>query len=254
MPSRENQGFFTKPKIIAGLAIKDFEGLLTEQQARELIDVHTQYLEALRNAGINFPKTQMHCEKTVQGYKIRIIQEAFQESELVKNIVESASREQALSVVAQVLKNAEKAINYNVKTNGTFGFHLSLGNFALRNSVLYFFDTFPPMISKRQTAQIIRKHSPWPKSKIARTALSPLAFLATSEYYNPAKMINGIVVSAARLRPELKKELVELAVITGVKVLPKKVERIRKRVVASVERKGYRKAVDFAKRFVRRAK
>ncbi|MDO8647731.1 MAG: DUF6206 family protein [Candidatus Diapherotrites archaeon] len=248
----ESQGFFTSPKIAGGFAIKEYSGFLTEKQAMQLLQEHRQYLKELENAGITTAQTQMHFERTPKGCKIRIIQEAFDEKELVKQIIASSGREQALKTVGIVLQAAEKAIVYSTTKNSNFGFHPSLRNFALKKGILYYIDTFPPLVSRKQVARTIRMHSPWPKSKIARIALSPIARIAASEYYNPERMINGILASASRLRPELKKEFLEAGIRTSLRVLPKKAEKIRKLAIASIERKGYRKAVDFLKRIRRK--
>lgn len=202
-------GFFAQPvNYENGRVIKNYRGDLSSRDASKTVSQHEEYIDNLRRIGVRVPPTEMRAMLNDRGsFNLKIIQEKFNPSELAGEICINGKPREAVSVARGISREAIKFLESDMF--GKWGFHPTLRNYAFRNGDFYLFDTFPPYSSESETRRMMLRHAPNVPAKIMMGLIYPFLGAYTSEYYQPALMIGGIVGTATRLRPELEDEIRE---------------------------------------------
>jgi hypothetical protein len=198
-------GFFSKPFRVRKadkefvlklyLPVKDFSFVSS------VIRNHNEYINELKFAGISLPETTIVSRQTGKRHQLVIIQEAFREDELLRNIVKEAAFPELVRLCNQIFDDIIKFWR-GKKDSLDIGFHPTLRNYSLHDGILYYFDTFPPMLmDQKKLNMLIIKMSPF--GGLFRI-LVPAQIInrVSDEYYNLDKMFTGVVGSCCRLRPD----------------------------------------------------
>lgn len=200
-----NLGYFSKPFRVnyknQELIIKKYLPVSDDKIVKAILENHDSYISELKAIGIKIPETLIREVKTKNHSQIIIIQEAFLKEELLRNRVETSPEEDLTELCKFIFDETIKFVNNRRDPLG-IGFHPTLRNFALRDGVLYYFDSFPPMLmNQRELNKVIIRMSPF--GQIFRKIIPlKLINLVSDEYYSFEKMFTGIAGSFCRLRPE----------------------------------------------------
>jgi hypothetical protein len=198
-------GFFSKPFRIyhadKELIVKLYSPIRNNSLVSSIIKNHNDYMSELKFIGLKVPETFITTKPTGNKHQLIIIQEAFQDDELLRNRIIEASLSELTNMCFLIFDDITKFWKRK-KNSLDIGFHPTLRNYSLHDGNLWFFDTFPPMLmDQRKLNHLILKMSPyggWIKN------LVPLRFInkVTDEYYHFDKMFIGVVGSCCRLRPD----------------------------------------------------
>ena len=203
-------GFFSKPfRVVTDdgqeWVLKTYKPIGSTQLIDQIIQNHADYIDAMREIGVLIPHTEIHTRKVGNKQQLIVAQAPYKQDELVRTIMETATKEQFLKVLGMLLLDT---LNYWTNLpNQAIGFHPTLRNYALREDKLYYFDTFPPMLMPQQELNaIILEMAP---VKFRVRPFIPLSAInrVSDEYYQKDKMLIGIVGSCCRLRPEFTEEI-----------------------------------------------
>ncbi len=211
-------GFFSKPVLITegewkGKIVKSYPAQENKDLCDQIFENHTKYIEELSATGIKLPLTEMKLlQDKNDHYKIVIVQNAFDQNDLVRNqMVKAPDVDSYLKIIQKILDDTMVYIRHfgepmKVKH---IGFHPTLRNYAIKDGVPYYFDTFPPMsMTQEELEGIIPEFTPYPLPKfIKKIAIKKWLKQVTNEYYQLDKMIIGIFGSACRLRPEFAEKV-----------------------------------------------
>lgn len=208
-------GFFSKPFLIdtgdKKLIIKTYFPVKNSSLTQKILELHEDYVIELQKLGILVPETWIHVHKSRKRHQIIIAQEAFDEAELVRPIMEKADTSEFIDVLGLLLADTLKY--WKAKgDNEKIGFHPTLRNYALQDGKLHYFDTFPPMLLKQQELnRLIITMAPF-KLLLKPIIPSFLLNIVSDEYYEIEKMLTGIIGSCCRLRPEIVPEILKFSV------------------------------------------
>ena len=200
-----NLGYFSKPFRIyrngKPYFIKLYLPVRDEKFVSSIIDNHEKYLTELKYAGLKIPDTFIASRQKGKKHQIVIIQDSFDDDELLRNRILEARIGELTGLMAMVF---DEIIEYWNRKNKSveIGFHPTLRNYSLHEGELWFFDTFPPMLmDQRKLNALILRMSPY--GGLLRK-ISPLNLInkVSDEYYQLDKMLSGIVGSCCRLRPD----------------------------------------------------
>ena len=141
------QGYFAHVRFSYDdrLVQKNYHGVLSDEWSERLIAAHDRWVEALRGVGIRIPPTSMRLVESAFGARVCVTQERFAEAELAWNIVQKGSADEVIAVGHAALDAARQFADSPLY--GKVGFNPRLKNCAYRNGLLYYFDTFPPLVS-----------------------------------------------------------------------------------------------------------
>lgn len=207
-------GFFSKPfRVLIGereCVVKVYEALRSEKLTSFIFDNHDLYVYKLKSIGLNVPETEIHRVSVGNKHQLVIIQEAFMQKDLVRDLISSASVIEIEKLVSKIFDDIFIFWNHSLRDEN-IGFHPTLRNYAYNKGSLYYFDTFPPMLMKQKMLnRIIIAMSPYGKS-IKKIIPNMFINRVTDEYYQLDKMFSGVVGSCCRLRPELAKKILEFS-------------------------------------------
>ena len=205
-------GFFSAPIKIQNkqgedIILKIYKPLKNQKDLSFIMDNHEEYILKMRSLGVNIPETYAQYRKIGNKYYLLICQKAFEPTELVRTMLETAPLEKFLEIMTQIFKDILNYWQNKSKEEIAIGFHPTLRNYALRNNTLHYFDTFPPMyMPQDQINKLILKMVPLqlpvhyfiPQKQINRVS---------DEYYQLDKMIIGVIGSCCRLRPEFHEDI-----------------------------------------------
>ncbi|HXE72747.1 MAG TPA: DUF6206 family protein [Candidatus Nitrosotenuis sp.] len=201
-------GFFCRPFLAAsgphaGKVLKLYRGGRREE-AEALAQAHRLYVDKLRRLGILVPPTTMEVLAWGRGYRVQIVQEPFPIELHARTLVQRGEPAAGRAIVRGILEDALKVIGHNQATGEEIGFHPTLRNYFVRDSRFFMVDTFPPMAGGRRQVKAIVA------AQVGLGGAGPLGDwlmdLVTEEYYDPLRMLFGVLASAARLRPELAED------------------------------------------------
>jgi len=204
------QGFFSRPVLVAegpraGKVLKSYALVPSRELCDRLLRSHDLHVAQLRGIGIAVPETEMIVEEARGRCRPVILQEAFAADELVKPRIARVDLAEVLDLMEGILADALKVIHY-VQRSGDdrFGFHPTLRNYAVRGGRLYYYDTFPPMsgFSRRELERMIPRFLPVRLPAPIRWMIKPYMRTVVDEYFRPDVMLQGIVGSTCRLRPD----------------------------------------------------
>ncbi len=207
-------GYFSKPfRVYHGdraLFIKLYFPVNNQEYISHIISNHNDYIRELRNAGIKVPETIILSRKVKGKHQLVIIQDSFRDDELLRNRILSEDLEGVKRLCTMVF---DEMLEFREKKNKDIdiGFHPTLRNYCVHNNVLWFFDTFPPMLMDRKTLNrlIIRMS---PHGGFLKKIIPPaLVNKVTDEYYNIDTMFTGVVGSCCRLRPDDSEAILEFS-------------------------------------------
>ncbi|NTU41755.1 MAG: hypothetical protein HGA78_01620 [Nitrospirales bacterium] len=213
-------GFFSKPFLATsgpfiGKIVKQYHDIGDRELCAELVRVHDRYADLLRKAGISVPETEILLrEGKKRKYTIMIVQEAFPETALVRNIMLTAGLDECSRLMKGIIDDAVTVLNFmREHPEENMGFHPTLRNYAVTGEKLHYFDTFPPFClwDQRRVEKIILDFAPFPLVRHFKPFLLPFMHRVTDEYYFDDKMILGIVGSSCRLRPEFYQQFLDSA-------------------------------------------
>ncbi|HNR89269.1 MAG TPA: DUF6206 family protein [Spirochaetota bacterium] len=213
-------GFFSKPYLAtagpdAGKIIKQYHHIKKRALCEELVSIHDEYFALLRKAGISVPDTEIRLVAEKGGaHTIRIVQSAFPEAALVRNIMQAADFPLCERLMRGIIDDAVTVLVFmreNPKEN--MGFHPTLRNYSFHDERLHYFDTFPPFCrwGQRRVEEIILEFAPFGFVKYVKPLFKPFMHRVTDEYYFEDKMVLGIVGSSCRLRPEFYQRFLDSA-------------------------------------------
>ncbi|MFA5353248.1 MAG: DUF6206 family protein [Thermodesulfovibrionales bacterium] len=213
-------GFFSKPFLATsgpyqGKILKQYHDIRNRDLCVELVDVHNRYVGLLKKAGISVPATEIRFQEGTKGkYTIMIVQDAFPETALVRNIMLKAGFEECELLMRGIIDEAVTVLTFmRDHPEENMGFHPTLRNYAMTGGKLHYFDTFPPFCrwDQRQVEEIILEFAPFGFVRFLKPLARPFMHRVTDEYYFEDKMILGIVGSSCRLRPEFYQQLLDSA-------------------------------------------
>jgi hypothetical protein len=200
-----NLGYFSQPFRVRydnkEFILKLYYPVNDASLVSAMIKNHDDYIRELRAVGIRIPETVIFSRKTGKKYQLIIIQEAFSDDELMRNRMIGAS-EKGLNELCCLIFNDIVKYWKSKPDSLDIGFHPTLRNYSMKNRVLYFFDTFPPMLFRqKELNRMIMIWSPfgrWIKNIVPLKLLNRVS----DEYYQLDKMFAGVVGSCCRLRPK----------------------------------------------------
>ncbi len=207
-------GYFSRPFRVSGdsgeLIVKTFLPIGKRALVDFILHNHEQYVAELKAIGIRLPDTFITSIRHNNKQLIVIVQEPFREEELLRGIISNARLEEIKALCSLLFAEILKFF-YRDKRLQEIGFHPSLRNYALRDSKLWYFDTFPPMLmDQKKLNHIIIAMSPFGKM-IKKITPQFMINRVSNEYYFIDKMFIGIVGSCCRMHPELKDEIMEFS-------------------------------------------
>lgn len=213
---KSHLGFFSKPVlategIYAGKVVKIYPAIGRKQLADALYSNHERYVPLLTEAGILVPETILLLLAHHRKWVPVVVQERFQENELVRSVLEQGNAAECARLVVLMQADALQFLAWR-KQEGLaeldVGFHPTTRNYAIRGGRLRYFDTFPPMACAQK---ILNKWVPYLSPYKAARWLAPLIsgqmYRVTTEYYLAEPMLYGLAGSACRLRPELAADI-----------------------------------------------
>ena len=201
-------GFFSQPvrykkEGFSEKVIKFYQPVKDEKRVDFLCENHDSYVRKLSATGIHIPETSIYKIADEGKFLPVIVQNAFEQTELVRGILETCDESRFREILGLLLEDVFRFIL--AKT--TLGFHPTLRNFAVKD-VAWYFDTFPPMdMDQKKLNSIILEFSP---VKIPVSGFIPGRWvnLVSDEYFSPELMLKGLAGSACRLRPEFAVETI----------------------------------------------
>jgi len=205
-----NLGFFSKPFRIdhsgKELIVKIYLPVKNNSRVISIIENHNNYIKELRSTGIKIPDTLITTRKVNNKHQLIIIQEAFQDSELLRNLMQKTSGSELTGLCEKIFDDTMKFWT-NRDVSKDIGFHPTLRNYFLHNSELYYIDTFPPMLMKQSNLNSLILFMSPHGSMLKK--IIPLRFLnrVSDEYFNLDKMLTGIAGSCCRLNPDDASEI-----------------------------------------------
>ena len=198
-------GFFSKPYRVKHhgqeLIVKMYLPVKNNSRVSSIIQNHDEYVKEMRLTGIRIPDTRIVVRKLKSKNQLVIIQEAFKDCQLLRNLIQEASGEEIIQLCEKILDDMTMFWK-NKNFSKDIGFHPTLRNYCLRNSELFYIDTFPPMLmAQRSLNSIIILMTPY---GLLIKKLIPLGLvnMVSDEYYNFKKMFTGIIGSCCRLKPD----------------------------------------------------
>jgi hypothetical protein len=211
-------GFFSKTMAFqrddgSGAILKIYKPV-SPKLADRMVEEHNAYVRALRVVGVELPDTKMHLFPARKKWQPVIIQQPlYDPEEMVRYQMETAAEQEPFRQLLADLLDATFFYLQNRERPGLpIGFHPTLRNYARRNQQLIYFDTFPPMLMEQQQLnRIILDFAPV-QFPIGKWIPTQWINLVSNEYYDPVKMITGIVGSACRLRPEWAEDTMNFAI------------------------------------------
>lgn len=208
-------GFFSKPFRISysgeELVVKLYHPVRDLSLVSSIIENHDLYMAALTATGIKIPQTAITCRQLKGKQQLIIIQEAFHEKELMRKLVKEASVDRLETLCRLIFDDILKFWT-GKSPSLKMGFHPTLRNYAVRNSELYYFDTFPPMLmEQRELNRIMVTMAPF-RTLIKYILPSRAINIVSDEYYAPDRMFTGVVGSCCRLRPEAAHQILSFSI------------------------------------------
>lgn len=208
-----NLGFFSRPGLAVsgpfrGRIVKAYRPVRDKDLCLRIAHEHDRYVRLLRRAGFRIPSTEIHTLPHGRRWRLVIVQDAFREEELLRGRFFRASRAEARRLLRLLLSEALRFLAFRERHREPIGFHPTFRNYALRDGLLRYFDTFPPMLrSQEQLGDLVARFAPQPLFRIAYGLSRRWMSRVTDEYYHAVPMLTGIVGSACRLRPDLAEDL-----------------------------------------------
>ena len=208
-------GFFSEPFRINyngnDLIVKTYLPIRNNSLVSSIMENHNNYIAKLNSIGIKIPETIITTKQIKNKRQLIIIQEPFNENELIRDLIKKASIAELLNLCNLLFNDILKF--WNGKRNSTdIGFHPTLRNYALHKSELYYFDTFPPMLmDQKKLNHIILAMAPY-DTLIKKIIPSQLINRVSDEYYHLDKMFIGIAGSCCRLRPDDSEQILAFSI------------------------------------------
>jgi hypothetical protein len=201
-------GFFSKPFRVQ---LQGKENILkvytTIQRVKNIVQQkHDTYKKELEKTGIKIPHTQAILMNDKKKPIFVIVQEPFEEEELVRGILQRCEKEKIIALIHLLFEDVIRFWK-NKPNDQPLGFHPTLRNYAIREQELYYVDTFPPMnFTQEELNRFILHVAPAP-GFITFFIPEKSINRVTDEYYSVEKMIIGLIGSTCRLRPEHADEI-----------------------------------------------
>ena len=197
-------GYFSKPFRVnyygRALFIKLYFPVKDQKLISSIIENHDEYIRELKLAGLKIPETKILSKPSGDKHQLIIIQDAFKDEELLRNMIINGSPEDVKRLCFIVFDEMLQFLNKKNRQKD-IGFHPTLRNYCVHKGELWFFDTFPPMLmNQKELNKLIMKMSPY-GGLLKKIIPLRLINKVTDEYYNTEMMFTGIVGSCCRLRP-----------------------------------------------------
>jgi hypothetical protein len=205
-------GYFSKPFRVEGeqgeLIVKTFLPIRKRTLVDFILQNHQEYIDELKATGIRLPDTFITSIPQYNKHQVVIVQEPFRDEELLRGIIANASLQEIKDLCDLLFADTLKFC-YRKKGSLKIGFHPSLRNYALRDSQLWYIDTFPPMLmDQKKLNRIIIAMSPY--GRLIKKITHPrIINKVSNEYYFIDRMFSGIIGSCCRLHPELSEEILQ---------------------------------------------
>ncbi len=220
-----DKGYFSKPFRVVyhqqNLIVKTFLPISNKKAINFILQNHQDYVNELQGIGIQLPDTFISTIAHENKLQLIIIQQAFKDEELIRDIMTTAPLPEILQLCDLLFADTLKFF-YGKNPKTDIGFHPTLRNYAFHQGQLFYFDTFPPMLmNQKQMNRLIITMSPygkWLKRFIPQSVINRVS----NEYFFINKMFIGIVGSCCRLRPELAVDILAYskAYVTNAAMLP----------------------------------
>lgn len=184
--------------------VKVYRGLPDPAALDRLKTCHDDYAAALIAAGVPMPDTEMVL-LPMDGTRVPVIlQEALPVESLMRPRMQSEGLEATLAMMEAAGQVIARFWHWTESQDGRIGFHPSIRNFAMRDGVAVFFDTFPPLIhySRDEMGRMLLQFSDKRLMRMVGPLMQARVTAIQDEWYSPPETLVGLVGSACRLRPE----------------------------------------------------
>lgn len=184
--------------------IKTYRGGRDPEVLEQLGRRHDAYAEVLRWAGVRLPETRFLLLNEAGYLQPVIVQEALDDSLMMRPQIEAAALPDALSILEAAASSIAAFWARVAQRPERIGYHPSIRNFAFDEDGPIFFDTFPPLIgySREEMGRLLLRFSESGLVRGMGTVMPERIRGIQDEWYSPAGTIVGLIGSAVRLRPE----------------------------------------------------
>lgn len=193
--------------------IKVYRGGRDPELLEQLARRHTAYVDVLTWAGVRLPATRFLILNDAGFLQPVIVQEALDESLLMRPRIETAELGRALNILEAAADSIAAFWGRVAQRPERIGYHPSIRNFAIDEQGPIFFDTFPPLIgySRDEMGRLLLRFSESGLVRGVGTVLPERIRAIQDEWYSPAGTIVGLVGSAVRLRPDDRDAILDWA-------------------------------------------
>jgi hypothetical protein len=183
--------------------IKTYRGGRDPELLEQLARRHDAYADVLRWAGVRLPETRFLLLNEAGYIQPVIVQEALDESLLMRPQIEAAALPDALTILEAAAASIADFWGRVAQRPERIGYHPSIRNFAFDEDGPIFFDTFPPLIgySREEMGRLLLRFSESGLVRGVGTVMPERIRGIQDEWYSPAGTIVGLIGSAVRLRP-----------------------------------------------------
>jgi hypothetical protein len=183
--------------------IKTYRGGRDPELLEQLARRHDAYADVLRWAGVRLPETRFLLLNEAGYIQPVIVQEALDESLLMRPQIEAAALPDALTILEAAAASIADFWGRVAQRPERIGYHPSIRNFAFDEDGPIFFDTFPPLIgySREEMGRLLLRFSESGLMRGVGTVMPERIRGIQDEWYSPAGTIVGLIGSAVRLRP-----------------------------------------------------
>jgi hypothetical protein len=183
--------------------IKTYRGGRDPELLEQLARRHDAYADVLRWAGVRLPETRFLLLNEAGYIQPVIVQEALDESLLMRPQIEAAALPDALTILEAAAASIADFWGRVAQRPERIGYHPSIRNFAFDEDGPIFFDTFPPLIgySREEMGRLLLRFSESGLVRGVGTVMPERIRGIQDEWYSPAGTIVGLIGSADRLRP-----------------------------------------------------
>jgi hypothetical protein len=183
--------------------IKTYRGGRDPELLEQLHRRHDAYVECLTRAGVRLPETKFLILNQAGYMQPVIVQEALDESLLMRPQIEAATLDEVLAILEQAATSIDQFWRRVAQRPERIGYHPSIRNFAIDADGPIFFDTFPPLIgySRAEMGALLLRFSESAMIRRIGAVLPERIRAIQDEWYSPPGTIVGLIGSAIRLRP-----------------------------------------------------
>ncbi len=200
------------------------------EDAETYVENYTQYVDALKQAGLKLPKDNTHI---IKGKRITLYvgQEEFQSTQICHNLLHTLSQEDCLTMIQEILIEIKKVTIFNSENSHDLALSIDgqISNWALVDNELIYVDTSTPMYKRNGQEQLdpelLLNSTPGALKWIIRKYF----LQGVMERYYDLRLVFIDVI--ANLYKEQKRELIDDAIRLTVGLLPDDVNPITRKEI-----------------------